>query len=609
MRYRYGMMVWLTAASLMAGCSSEEPTDGGPKKGSHTVELALSVGTTASISTGSLTRQTLDVVQGQTEPVFRGIQDIVIIPFNIGTAVSIVGSDTPLSEKLELSTSGIPELENENSIKALNTVSNSQLFQDLAVPDNTNAFLFYGKAKGEDNAANGQMVVTGIESGSLSAVKFAPKPILETSTAPSAAASMAEYVSGICNTEGWAGEDENTTLGTLYKKMTSLTAGSSPNMLAALQNLYNKLLTLDDGNLKAAIISNMKIGSDAGDVLTEGNNHELSWNPDYSGTKFNDYPATFGLPDGAATLKWDNTTDPANPEYKPVLDGSIDNIGIADRSLTGVPLNRYAYPVPLYYYANSKVKVSENTMAEHYHDDQSDWTEVLGYYSEGAGSVTGDVYSVALIDPVQYAVGRLDIILWGEITGNENAVTFTDVAGDIVNMNDLKLTGILVSGQKAVDFSYTPVGSDVYTIYDNSMNETINLTTNKDKDGSVDKPYVVNHTMVLPTTIGEDVYLFFEFQNASTKDITVKSGSDETGLVPPGCKLYLCGKINAKEDVSNPKAVFESDHVAVITGKVVSLENAYNVVPPRELGLSVHLQVGVKNWDNQGNSDHPVYNW
>jgi len=419
---------------------------------------------------------------------------------------------------------------------------------------------------------------------------------------------MAEYVSGICNTTNWSASSGDI-FEKLYTKMTSLTAGSSPNMLAALQNLYNKLQTLDDSDLKTDIIDNMKIGTGTDAVLkVVGNNDALSWNPDYSGTQFFDYPAALGLPDGAATLKWD-TTDPSNPHYVPVLDGNTDNIGIAGHHLTGVPLNRYAYPVPLYYYANSKVKVSANSQADYYKDNQSSWSNVLEHYDTGTGVVSDDVHSIALKDPVQYAVSRLDVILWGEITGEPSAVSFTDVAGDIVNMSDLKLTGILITGQKPVDFSYTPVGDNVYTIYDNTMNEAINLETNKENDGTEEKPYAVNHTLVLPTAIGDDVNLFFEFQNGSTKDITVKSGTKEYGLVPPGCKLYLCGKINANEDVSNPKTIFESDHVTVITGKVTSLENAYNVVPPREVGISVHLQVGVKDWDYQETSNHPVYNW
>jgi len=418
---------------------------------------------------------------------------------------------------------------------------------------------------------------------------------------------MAEYVSGICNTTNWSACSGDI-FETLYTKMTSLTVGSSPNMLAALQNLYNKLLTLTElagerQTLKAGIITNMKIGTDETAVLIEGNNHALSWNPDYSETKFFNYPAALGLPDGAATLKWDKTTDPSNPHYVPVLDGITDNIGIAGHHLTGVSLNRYAYPVPLYYYANSKVKVSADSQSNYYQDNQSSWSDVLEHYN-GTGVVSDDVHSIALHDPVQYAVSRLDVVLWGVNGSDDQATTLTDDAGEIVQMSDIELTGILVTGQQPSDFHFAPITTDnCYTLYDNSMNAAINLSTNKGKDGSAEKPFVVNHTLVLPTVSGEDVYLFFEFKNNSSKDITVKGG-----LVPPGCKLYLMGKILGTKD-SSPLVVFESDHVTTITGTVNSLENAYNVVPPREVGISVHLQVGVKDWVNMGTTEHPVYNW
>ncbi len=614
-------MTLLTAVLLMAGCSEEQQTTDSPATGSQLVELALAVGTSTGDG-GTTTRMTEAIVQGQTSPVFRGIQDIVMIPFNISDADAVGSSHSPLAAKVELPAMGIPTVTTANTISTLNSASNSQLYQGLTVPNTTNAFLFYGKATdatptgieslSDDEKAmkkkqlNGSFTITGLDAGAPSGIGFSPETFYGSdAVAPAAATAMADYVTGICNTENWSAQGENTTLGILYAKMTSLTVGSSPNVLAVLQNLYSKLLTLTEltGDLvtiKEKIIANMKIGSAATDVLTEGTNHALSWNPDYSSTKFIDYPASLGLPDGAATLKWDGT----NKKYNPVLDGSIDNIGIVGNkdNLTQVPLNRYAYPVPLYYYVNSKVMVSESTQSEYYNDNTSDWSAVLAQYT--TNPVSENVHSIALIKPVQYAVSRLDVILWGVNALDADAETLTDDVGETVQMSDLQLTGILVSGQKAVDFSFSPAGTDTYTLYDNTMNATINLTTNRGKDGSSEKPYSINHTLVLPTAEGEDVYLFFEFQNNSTKDISVKGG-----LVPPGCKLYLCGKIEGAETINNPKQVFASDAATVIKGTVSTLENAYNVVPPRETGISIKLQVGVKDWVSKGTTDHPVYNW
>ena len=123
------------------------------------------------------TKQTTEVTQAQSTPVFRGMQDIAMIPFNI-SGTKVTASDARLSLNLTLPATGsIPQVTADNTINSLNATSNSQVYQDVSIALGTNAFLCYGKATGDDNAANGSLDCAGLENGDADDITFTPKAI------------------------------------------------------------------------------------------------------------------------------------------------------------------------------------------------------------------------------------------------------------------------------------------------------------------------------------------------------------------------------------------------------------------------------------------------
>ena len=214
---------------------------------------------------------------------------------------------------------------------------------------------------------------------------------------------------------------------------------------------------------------------------------------------------------------------------------------------------------------------------------------MLNAYAEKPGTVQGNTKSVAIVDQIEYAVGRLDLKV------KATAATLQDNDNQSFNVADnFKVTGILIGGQKQVDFEFLPVTcAPEKTIYDNQT-EGITLATGDAK--------LANRTLVFETADEEVVKFAIELQN----DGETFRGFD--GIVPTGCKFYLIGQIDPTKAAATAtdkngqtiKRVFLQDFFTTIEATIKSLKNAYNVVPdlraPKlELGLSVNLEWNAAN--------------
>jgi hypothetical protein len=165
-----------------------------------------------------------------------------------------------------------------------------------------------------------------------------------------------------------------------------------------------------------------------------------------------------------------------------------------------------------------------------------------------------------------------------------------------VDVSKLKLTGILIGGQKAVNWKFEPISSSgESTIYDNievsnAAAGGLALQTNHDN--------VLNHTLVLESTgkegtIEDNVKVALEFVNNDQDFIGA------TGIVPKGTKFYLVGELNAGNVASTEYnktggKVFKQDFITRAKFSIASLQTAINTIPdlrnPKvELGLSVDL--------------------
>ena len=602
---------------LNSSCIYDDVEDYNVGQPTMLANFIISVGNDQAGST-IRTKQTTEVTQAQSTPYFRGMQDIVMIPFDI-SGIEVTDGDSRLGDyNIVLPMAGSrPPVSANNTINSLNTNSQSQVYQDVEITLGTNAFLCYGKATGEDNMANGSLVCTGLEAGTVSGISFSPRAIY-TPAAPSAptpdeASDLAVYLTTIATTTDWDAVTHGK-MKLLLDSFKELRAGSATNVLAVLQKLYDAIYN-DNTTLSNAIITNMKIGSGSTDKLHVVSGTTLAWNDNVT---FKDYPASIGgtnldLPDGAAYIAW---TGGVNQSFTPIINGSWDNVDNRPQGTnpetfahsTGVDLMHYATPAPLYYRANTKIKASENSQLDKY-DNTNTWNQILGYYTNGE-EVTNTTRSVALEDPMEYAIARLDAV----IKTKEDATTLKDNDNVDTNASDLELTGVLVNGQYPVDFEFAPIlptppeTPKPYIIYDKTIppaDATTNPITPITMASNIGKTsnYIVTHTLVLQSFEDEPVNIYFEFKNNSNHDIVT-----QTGVVPPGCKLYLPGTINP-DPANNEHHVFEQDHVTTLIATISDLKNACNVVPAMDVVQSFTAQVAIKNWINISSEDHDLYNW
>ena len=588
----------MATASLLslAACSTiDEEYEPQPESRNVLTDINISI----SPRTAS-TRQTATITQAQSTPGFRGIQDIYLIPFSIN-ADAIAAADYRLGNRIDL-----PQLSGDPSINSIHssgifTNNNSRYYTDVEVPLGTNAFLFYGRAirSGNDNFVNGLTAVTGLSDANVasqpSGVSFGPASIVTNVTsATDKANSLAACLTAVANATGWA---ESTAYQGDREKFLTMTAGSSASICALLQEIYDKYHGKSDA-VATAITTAITTYAD----VSEGG--VLSMKSDYA-----NYPGSFYLPDGAAYVKWvEDTTTPANSKFVAITTATDDdpNAGV-NTGLSAQSLTSFAYPAELYYRVNSKIKTDEeNTHADDYPSTPS-WDGDGGLLSKypypdatHVASVNRNTKSIAIVNQIQYAVGRLDLTIATAAKSNDadEDGTLRDAKDKVITVgtNTFPIKGILIGNQRAVDFEFHPDGTDSYILYDTSFGsgtETDPYTfQNLVSGGSVGPNYtLVYETPEATSATDENAIINFaiELENNSGMPFV---GQNEM-IIPDGTRFYLIGQINPKNPASgSANQVFKQDYYTQVTATINSLANAYNVVPDfSDLNLKLSLEV------------------
>lgn len=530
---------------------------------------------------------------------FRGMNNIVLLPFAATGAAGVdpVGSSsTKLSDAISLTKIIVPsEQAVTNSIPAasLQAGSNSVLYNDVTIPVGTGSFLFYGKAldSGTDNFVNGSLLMT---QGQPSAIKFDLVQTNSSSTVSSVGTALATYLSTIAQATNWDGcaNTSNSgetwydaSLGPLYTKFISMKAGSSRTVQAAVQDLYTEIK--DKSNtvsnaIKAAITNATYASAGAGDVLTFTaaiGNSEATY-----------FPGDVNLPDGAALLNYEASTK----TFTQKTDGNGNTGGVIAKYAD------YVYPASLYYYCNSGIKTS-NSSQQSLYDGTNTWSQITGNSAFSGNSVETSTRSVAILDPIQYGVGRLDakVQLEAATLYDKNGDTYTVPAGGFT------VTGILIGGQKQVnfDFKQNTSATTEYTIFDNvtKSNGSLSATTTIS---------ATNYTLALETATDQAVKVAVELLNNGN----AFEGAD--GIVPKGGKFYLIAELAPNSGIGyisgTMDQVFKQDYKTIVTftiktglsktdgsfnsttGNTIGLGAAHNLIPdfrtPKlELGLSVDM--------------------
>ena len=502
------------------------------------LNLVLSIG-----ETGNATRQGLDVIQdeGQT---FRGLQGLLVIPFSTDDA-PVTADDEPL----------LSEVSGNNA----NKVEGRYYYylDKCTMSRGTNRVLVYGQAatiSGKEASVQNGKLETTLTGRMLPAdITFNLQSIRNTSDVHDDAKALADYMTTIANTSGWSTTD-NASLKALYldfinadSKGSGLMAGSAANVKAYVADLKTQLETIG-GDLSDAIIAN--IDAEAKSCLNNG------------------YPSattSLGLPDGAAALRWTGSEFSVRTQAT-----TLDNIN---------GIIRYTYPAELWYYANSGIFTSREEVAKTTYQGVA-WNNLLTDHYQAGRSVMNDTRSVAVEDPLQYGICRLQMTL-GTIPATMKDSKNQDVS--IVSMDRMPLKAVIIGGQHTVGFDFKPMG------------ESIDVDTRFIYDPIVGTTGTVN-TLVLQSYDGEKVPVVLEFENKTEQKFAGKDG-----IIYPDTKFYLIAQIdpaNLTEPVNKPddyddikKRVFTQDHTTEMTMKVTSLANAYSCMPDL---LAPRLEIGVE---------------
>lgn len=567
--------------AVLTGCKAEE--EGQLPDGPISTKLVFTV----SPNTGGETRMAPGVVQS--DNTYRGLQNLSAFTFSIASnADKVVKDDDPrtsAADKFDY------EFKNNKTTDGT-TPAAFYYIEKCTFTSGVNAMLVYANAKTESlpngisfsgsndtdsKFYNGSLDASISQQGDPENISFAPVQIVATTSTPTDATALANYLTSIANAAGWS-TSQNTFLKDFYERFIgkidntnySLIASSSANILqyvGMLRTLISGLtgLSTEDAAIQTAIIAAIDGGYDA-------------TNQTLKNTIPADYPASIGLPAGAAAVRWTGSA------FEP----QIQTTPLADLNT----ITRYAYPAELWYFTNSRIKTSNEENFKDRYDAIDSWNTLLEEYENNNGTVDYSTKSVAIIEPLQYAVARLEVIL------NKTKTTIPDADG--VNMtvdtDNFPLTGIIVGQQRPVGFDFKPTVTkgpdgkysevDVRFAYDpypvDASSNTIYLSSASNS--------AATSTLVLQTPDDEEVTILLEFENNSGKQFRGRSG-----IIYPGTKFYLTGTLDPNDGTTtNANAtgrVFTQDFTTSVSATVSSLENAYNVMPNI---LQGRLEIGVE---------------
>lgn len=542
--------LYLFAAALVAGtmgmasCSNEEITPGNvnPTYNGESVKTQFAINIPAAGKKN--TRLAQNIVQGQADPQFRGIDNISLIPF---TTTPVAGETGGTIINLGAIQPG-----------ELGEGTGAKVYYDVDLATGVNNFLFYGEAIEATGAKKANGALKATIASKVDDIKFELVPISNTASTDGERATLLAALNAVAGANDGAGKAWSSSTSDLqqyYQSFIRLKAGSAASIKLALGDLETGITgatASGEDNLKNAILAAIDGAIGASETIKDCT-----------------YPRNLGLPDGAAQIKWNSAT----PGFEYITSTNIGDLSYTDMA-------NFVYPASLYYWVNTPIKTSDKSKADQY---ATSWETCLRLYENDNAAVSASTASVALKKPINYAVGRFDVL------AKFNAATVNDNLGASVNTQNgrgITLDGVLIGGQKNVKWDFStpaPDGSGStsteYTIYDASVTSTKVETA---------ASAIMAYSLALETAKGTEVRFALELTNQTGNAFTGKDG-----IVPDGGRFYLVGILTPVSGTADDR-VFRQDHTTKATVTINSLENAYNCIPdlksPKlELGLSVDL--------------------
>ena len=528
-RNHFILFIFLLGLTMVSCSEGDDMSVGGSndKQTAQQVDLLVNVGSRA------LESLEVSASAAHRAPTFSTMEQLVVIPYRTnGSTVS--ANDDPLIDLVGAN-------ETNNRVVSHNTyyVNSYQLMTG------TDRMLVYGKAKpvSADLKVNGQLSALPTIRKKTADIQFSLSSIRNTTEVHEDAKALADYMTAIANTDGWSATDDPT-LKSYYldfirigSEGVGLISGAAANIKAFVTAL-SSLLTGSDA-LSTAIKGNID-----NDDAIEGN----------------DYPRSLGLPDGAAVIRWTGEKFEVR-----TTSTTLDNIN---------GINRYTYPAELMFFVDSPIRTSaEEVTKTTYQDNTKTWSAFLDTYYNGSSAVNTNTKAVAVENPIQYGVAKLDLTL------TDMSATLKDAKDDVVttnaNMENLPLKGVIIGGQHTVGFNMKPQGEqtdvDGRFIYDTNI-----IDGNK------------TSTLVLQSYDNEKVPVILEFENNTGDAFTGKDGT-----VYKGARFYLIALIDpaGKGTGAYANRVFTQDYTTTMSMSVASLANAYTCMPDL---LAPRLEIGVQ---------------
>ena len=439
---------------------------------------------------------------------------------------------------------------------------NYKVYANQFVPVTTKNFLFYGKAI--DNTAETDITtmddkfkygvikakgLTEAEFSKASSITFGLEQVNTSTEQQQSNAVGRAIVTLMTNLAASTGKGSapgnawstttNVTLARLYQNYIRTTVSSSSNLAVILGMLYDGMERVlaanpdpeSQDNALAKKIKDQIVSASTGTVVVGS---PVTLNADYAG-----YPGNVGLPDGAARVSWDGAKF---VDMTANYGGGL-KVGITD----------YVYPAALWYYVSTPIKASNTVQSSNY-DSKDAWNKVITEVYDGADEQVGaSTLSVALVNPVQYAVGRIETKLQME------SGIFYDGAGQEVATGDgYTLKGLLIGGQKDVKFDFTTSSATTdRVIYDRDVPTGMTVKPNVTTSAA-------NQTLALETKIDEKIYAAVELVNGGEAFV----GAD--GIIPAGGTFYLTVKLDPALAINSGtiKQIVKQDYVTKVTVKI-----------------------------------------
>lgn len=553
------------------------------------------------------TRMGGDVVQTD-NTFFRGIDDIQLLCFRTGNS-DPSSTDRKIGDIIEFKSS---DTSDDDITPSAENKDYSQC-QEIRIPITTDHFSFYATAALDapltthaQKMQYGIIEKVGLSKGTYqdnSTIRFRPVSIC-TSTEPLGGSAIGQNLLALLNdlmsTTYTPNPDDNTAdpndpnykwstvnslyLNEAYQRMTQLTTLSSFNVQTMLTTIYRLAQVVLDGNeLLVPDNQGMELAQTIVDKIADPENSSILYTEEgvvvvVLNDKYQGFPEDLGLPAGSARIRWDAEQGkyviPETHTY-----GTAINVS---------SLSDYVYPMSLEYQVISDILASDEliiqTDPESDPNTFNDWNDVIDEYNDknASKSVETSTQSVVMVDKVNYAVGRMAI----RVRLDKSGGTINDAKGHEVDItNGFTLKGIIVGGQREVDYDFQPVaGSKTYAIYDSYLNGGTQNVQNRTYTDPAD--YILG----LGTADGAPINLALELVN-ECHDF---QGAD--GVIAKGATFYLVAVLNPelKMNTTDVNKIFDRDYATDVSISIKSLASATYGLPDLDLphpavGISVNL--------------------